>query len=312
MCSSRIAKVEFRPAVRRGFTVVELLVSIAILGVLAALILPAISSSRATAERLQCVNNLKQIALASQNYAAQHGDIPYSGPSPLRSLLSVLDPTVRPRGNGWGPGGTPTPDYYVCPADPHALTAESHVSYRASVGTESHRNGVGRTSERNVRRLREITDGASQTVLFSERRVEPWDRISPPTSGYPVGKAAADPSGWFWYVDAARRDADGLVAACLTARTGVSPVVEHSTSQFKDIGSWFHGDLPPQSPACYGGGSTEPLAVTAATLISATSIHPQVSVAFVDGSVRGFSGQTDRDLWAALNTAIEGEFTSGF
>ncbi|MBI1248173.1 DUF1559 domain-containing protein [bacterium] len=86
-----------RRVLRSGFTLVELLVVIAIIGVLIALLLPAVQQAREAARRMSCTNNLKQIGVAMHNYH----DTYQSFPSGCISQSSAVDPPSGPQMWGW-------------------------------------------------------------------------------------------------------------------------------------------------------------------------------------------------------------------
>jgi prepilin-type N-terminal cleavage/methylation domain-containing protein len=188
---------------RFAFTLVELLVVITIIGILIALLLPAVQAAREAARRMQCSNNLKQMGLAMHNYmAAQNGFFPPGSPAPRphnHGLFSYMLPFLELNNiysqlklggethieaNRFTPIAT-----YVCPSytyptviripDPDmdgALTTYQGVGgayYNASEGYDGSAS-VGEVPRNGIfmyircRAIAEVTDGTSNTLAMGE------------------------------------------------------------------------------------------------------------------------------------------------
>jgi len=176
-----------------SMSLVEVLVVVAIIGVLIALLLPATQSAREAARRSQCTNNLKQIGLALHNYHDRYKQFPPAtiGPSNVPrerqfSWLVAILPFMEQQGlygnlrldlpcdHPHNAALLQTPlSTVLCPSDPSRTTQEGlcKTSYVAITGADSTR-GSGSTRgviglDRGLR-IDEIVDGASNTLLVAE------------------------------------------------------------------------------------------------------------------------------------------------
>ena len=104
LSSKRVGRPYRRPL--HGFTLVELLVVITIIGVLVALLLPAVQAAREAARKLQCGNNFKQVGVAMHAYHEAHGSFPPGDISTyaLSSPCVAAPPGLRAGYCGWGWG----------------------------------------------------------------------------------------------------------------------------------------------------------------------------------------------------------------
>jgi prepilin-type N-terminal cleavage/methylation domain-containing protein len=168
---------------RQGFTLIELLVVISIIATLIALITPAVQSARAAARRTQCLNRLKNIALAAKNFSTSHKDRPpaynQGGRTWAFALLHLMDNGAAQRA-----GTAPYISAFVCPDDNTNEDQAGGLSYVANHGygwgtttvTNAKRHAGGVMFARGTGTLNPVSyddinngDGLGQTIMFSEQ-----------------------------------------------------------------------------------------------------------------------------------------------
>ena len=309
----------------RAFTVVELLVVIAIISILIALLLPAVQAARGSARRAACMNNLRQIGLATTVYEVHWKGFPpaYSGQVLVNyslatnfSVHSVILPYLEqvPLFDSINfslpfsktvpihPGNRTTASTviatFLCPSDPHAAGSPvAPNSYRGNVGPAlfGPQRGAGAFVPDRPCPVSEYTDGLSNTVLFSEKPI-----------GSSVGRD--DFTGWTPAARPRPTTPDAWLAVC----SDLDPA-RRDRSRNDSGWSWMRGGALTTLFTSVGGpNSTIPDCGSVTAFgeghFAARSYHPAgVNTIHADGSGHWRSSSIALPVWRALCTRNQGD-----
>jgi len=321
------------PEHRNGFTLIELLVVIAIVGVLVAILLPAVQSAREASRRAACANNLRQAGMALQNFhgACQHFPpgrgtpvpgifsaqaflLPYFEEESLRNLIDYLSaPTSFFVTDGTFYDGARNHDaatriisVYQCPSEVAGgrvpgseFAGTSYVANAGSglvnSGSLTNADGVFFTGSKVS--FRSITDGSSHTAAMSERSLGP---------GVPLGAASVGAvEGYMLQLTAPN---DVTVSNCATPSLGTWYSQRSAKWILGNYGNTLYNHYyTPNAPLGDCMNAAQQKALTAVR-----GLHPGgVWVLFCDGSVRFADEQIDETLWRALSTRAGNEPMDG-
>ena len=311
-----------------GFTLVELLVVITVIGILIALLLPAVQAAREAARRMACSNNLRQIALATHNYHDSHQGFPVPAPDSTiaYSVQAQILPFIEQANLGQkldfkkplmvssGASSSLNPIYvdvvnqqvpvFICPSDggQPLYVDSSGVTWAGANYMFNSGSGPGMQYciyqatdglfwQGAKTSMKDIVDGTSNTVLAAETL---------------FGLRGADTAT---LVDAQRQmkglygslcalTAESLAAASSTRYVGTRA---HAWIRNQGFNSMINAYFPPNA--------TEPdVAHHGTAVMGARSLHPGgVQIALADGSVRFVADAIDLNTWRNLFSRNDGQ-----
>lgn len=308
----------------RGFTLIEMLAAILIVGLILAILLPAILSAREAARRIECASHLRTIGLALHQHQEARGRFPAGMESwrpsamwELASFLYTILPLIEQQplfdtvnvacatvGEENRTAHRLIPATFLCPSDSARAEAMAPAAANyagnagAGEGFPGRWDGVFVNNSRGLTPA-ELPDGLGMTVGLAEWIVGPGTMRRPSRLGTVF--RIPGPTG-----------RDAFLAACIALEPAGGPDEVEAVPVGYKGGWWLDADLgfsrythalPPNRPSCVGRASVR--------AYTAGSFHPGgCHVMMMDGSARFVQNSVARSIWRALGTRAGGEAVS--
>ncbi len=308
---------------RAGLTLVEVLVVIAIMGVLIALLIPAIQRMREAANRTQCANHLRQLGVALHNFHENQKRFPHGSLDPVAyfsvhaQLLPFIEQVAIYREVDFKSGPfsssnakvfSQRPAVFLCPSDSQQgeVSTLGWTNYHPNCGTWVFARGWDGVFGPNFTveglpplsgvRVADIVDGTSNTAAFSEFCNGPYypeaprDKLAdcfeygPPPPTKDFAQARSAFSAVSWQT------------AKIPWGIGTWRFRGYPWAEGTPWRNWYNHLLPPNSP-CWRPENWWLL------ITPASSRHPSgVNVLFCDGSVRFVAQHVDPNIWTSVGS----------